>query len=247
MTTVEDSAADVSWDLAPLLEERSVDDLLDEAERRAVRLADEHGKIATFTAAELAAFMTELAAVQSLVGRAGAFAGLRFASDTSNPEHGALLQKVEERSTVIATNLLFFELEWAALDDVAAARMVADPAVETFRHHLESLRKYRGHLLSEPEEKVMAEKQVTGRAAWVRLFDEQTSAVEVDFDGEKVSLGQGLSHLFSPDRTERARAAEAVTESLAPGLRTRAFIYNTLLADKFTDDRLRKYDHWLQS
>src|SRR4051794_18658766 len=247
MTTVEDSAADVSWDLAPLLEERSVDDLLDEAERRAVRLADEHGKIATFTAAELAAFMTELAAVQSLVGRAGAFAGLRFASDTSNPEHGALLQKVEERSTVIATNLLFFELEWAALDDGAAAGLLDDPAIAIYRHHLESLRKYRGHLLSEPEEKVMAEKQVTGRAAWVRLFDEQTSAIVVELEGEKLSLGEGLSRLFAPDRDLRQRAAAAVTEPSAPGLRTRTFIYNTLLADKAVNDRLRNYGHWLES
>jgi oligoendopeptidase F len=32
---------------------------------------------------------------------------------------------------------------------------------------------------------------------------------------------------------------------LAPGLRTRAFLFNTLLADKATDDRLRRYPHWL--
>src|SRR5437870_5259636 len=108
MTTVDDSAADVSWDLAPLLEERTVDDLLDDAERRAVRLSDQRGKVTGFTAADLASFMAELALIQSLIGRAAAFASLRFAADTANPEHGALLQKVEERSTVIGTNLLFF-------------------------------------------------------------------------------------------------------------------------------------------
>src|SRR5207248_791613 len=139
------------------------------------------------------------------------------------------------------------DLEWAALDDDKAAALEADPAVGLWRHHLESLRKYRDHLLTEPEEKVMAEKDVTGRGAWVRLFDEQTSAVEVDLDGDKLTLGEALSRLFAPDRELRRRTAEAVTASLAPGLRTRTYIYNTLLADKAMNDRLRHYDHWLQS
>jgi oligoendopeptidase F len=247
MTTAAESAADVSWDLDPLLDGRSVDELLDEAERRAVALSDEHGKIAGYDAAALARFMTELSAVQSLVGRAGSYAGLRFASDTSDPEHGALMQKVEERSTTIGTHVLFFDLEWAAVDDASADALLADPSLAQWRHHLEGLRRYRPHLLTEPEERVLAEKSVTGRGAWVRLFDEQTSSVEVDLDGEKTSLGQGLSRLFAPNREMRRAAAEAVTAALAPGLRTRAFIYNTLLADKAVNDRLRKYDHWLQS
>jgi oligoendopeptidase F len=47
------------------------------------------------------------------------------------------------------------------------------------------------------------------------------------------------------DRELRRTTAEAVTEALAPGLRTRAFLFNTLLADKGIDDRLRSYPHWL--
>ena len=43
----------------------------------------------------------------------------------------------------------------------------------------------------------------------------------------------------------RRTTAEAVTAALAPGLRTRAFLFNTLLADKATDDRLRRYPNWL--
>src|SRR6185369_3414249 len=98
MSIAERSAADVAWDLDPLLDGRTVDELLDEAERRAVALSDERGRIAGYGAAELARLMAELTTVQSLVGRAGSYAGLRFASDTSDPEHGALMQKVEERS-----------------------------------------------------------------------------------------------------------------------------------------------------
>ena len=36
-----------------------------------------------------------------------------------------------------------------------------------------------------------------------------------------------------------------MTAALEPGLRTRAFVFNTLLHDKAVDDRLRRYPHWL--
>ncbi|MGH2943528.1 MAG: M3 family oligoendopeptidase, partial [Solirubrobacteraceae bacterium] len=42
-------------------------------------------------------------------------------------------------------------------------------------------------------------------------------------------------------------SAEAVTATLAPGLRTRAYIFNTLIHDKAVDDRLRHYDNWLSA
>ena len=88
---------------------------------------------------------------------------------------------------------------------------------------------------------MLADKSVTGRSAWGRLFSELTSAITVDVDGGAVSLEEALSRLQSPDREVRRVAAEAVTAGLEPGLRTRAFVFNTLLADKSTDDRLRRY------
>jgi oligoendopeptidase F len=73
------------------------------------------------------------------------------------------------------------------------------------------------------------------------------SALRVALDGEEQSLEVALSRLQSPERELRRAAAEAVSDALAPGLRTRAFIYNTLLHDKAVDDRLRSFPHWLAS
>ncbi len=44
-----------------------------------------------------------------------------------------------------------------------------------------------------------------------------------------------------------ASTAEAVSAALEPGLRTRAFIYNTLAHDKSVEDRLRHFPSWLSS
>jgi oligoendopeptidase F len=244
------TAADVAWDLEPLVDgsgEAGVDTLLDEADRVAASVAERRGTVAGLDAGGLAALMSELASIGELVGRAGSYAQLRFAVDTTDPTRGALLQRVEERATAINTKTLFFDLEWAALSDERATELLADDRLAFCRHYLSAARRYRPHLLSEPEELVMTEKAVTGRSAWTRLFSELTSAIEVDLAGARVSLEEALSRLTSPDRGERRTAADAVTRALEPGLRTRAFVFNTLLADKAVDDRLRKYSDWIAS
>ncbi len=238
-----------AWDLEPLLDgegEAGVERRMQEALTRAQAFAERYaGRLGELDGAGLAQAMHQLAEIYELLGRAGTYAGLRFSTDTANPAHGALLQLVQERETAIETTLLFFELEWAALPQERAEELLADPGLDFCRHHLRNVRRYREHLLSEPEEKILAEKSLTGASAWTRLFEELTSAIEVELDSERVALDVALSRLALPDREVRRTAAEAVTAALAPGLRTRAYVLNTLLVDKSVDDRLRRYPNWL--
>ena len=273
--------AETAWDLEPLVDgegEAGVQSRLEDALGRARAFAERYaGKLSELDSAGLAEAMTELAVIYELIGRAGTYAALRFSTDTAAPENGALLQQVQERETEIATTLLFFELEWAALSDERAGELLAGEGLDFCRHYLRNARRYREHLLTEPEEKILAEKSLTGAGAWSRLFEELTSAIEVRLPGkggspdasgqseedgstdkgeaprageapqavETVALDVALSNLMSGDRDLRRSTAEAVSAALEPGLRTRAFLFNTLLADKATDDRLRRYPSWL--
>jgi oligoendopeptidase F len=263
--------AATAWDLEPLVEgegEAGVQSRMEQALTRSQAFAERYaGKLDGLDSAGLGEAMAELAEIYEFVGRAGSYAVLRFSTDTAAPENGALLQKVQEGETQISTTLLFFELEWAALSDERAEQLLADEGLDFCRHYLRNARRYREHLLSEPEEKILAEKALTGASAWSRLFEELTSAIEVtlpgggddrgDGDGkagdapaagqaaESVALDVALSKLMDADREVRRSTAEAVSAALAPGLRTRAFLFNTLLADKATDDRLRRYPSWL--
>jgi oligoendopeptidase F len=256
MATTADHLADpellaTEWDLEPLVDGEGTDGVvrqLEQAVQRAQAFATKHaGHVAELDHEGLAAAMRELAAIEDLVGRAASYASLLFSTDTADPARGALLQKMQERATEVSTLLLFFELEWAALDDANAEQLLAGDGLEFCAHHLRSARRYRPHLLSEPEEKVLAEKSISSESAWNRLFGELVSALRVPLDGEETSLEIGLSNLLSSDRDLRRRSAEAVTIALEPGLRTRAFIYNTLLHEKAVEDRLRSYPHWLAS
>jgi len=242
---------ETAWDLEPLVEgegPEGVESRLNDALARGQAFAERYaGKLGELDGGGLTAAMRELAGIYELIGRAGTYAALRFSADTADPANGALLQKAQEQGTAIETTLLFFDLEWAALPDERAEELLAGDELDFARHHLRNVRRYRDHLLSEPEEKIVSEKSLTGAGAWTRLFEELTSSIEVDVDGntEKMALDVALSRLALSDREVRRATAEAVTAALAPGLRTRAFLFNTLLADKATEDRLRHYPSWL--
>lgn len=229
-------------------ERAAVDALLDEAERLAEDFAGRYeGRVAELDGPGLREAMEVLARISELAGRALNFAHLRFAGDTADPEIGALLQRGSERATRIQTRLLFFELEWVAIDDERAEELLATEGLDFCRHHLRLERRYRPHLLSAPEERIVTELSLTGGGAWTRLFDELTSAIRVELPDrdEPVTLDEALSGLFDPDRDRRRTVAGAVTAALQPGLRTRAYTFNTLLQEKATMDRLRSYPHWL--
>jgi len=256
MTTAADPLTDqelldTEWDLGPLVDGQGragAERMLEEGKERAAKFQTQYaGKVAELDPAALETAMGELEEINELIGRAGSYASLEFSTDTADPARGALLQLVQERATEIETLLLFFELEWAAVDDEEADRLLASYKLDRYRHHLRSVRRYRPHLLSESEEKILAEKSISSQAAWGRLFGELVAALRVDFDEKELTLEVALSRLQSPDREVRRTAADAVSTALEPGLRTRGFIYNTLVFDKSVEDRLRSYPHWLAS
>jgi oligoendopeptidase F len=244
---------EVAWDLDPLVDgegPEGADRLLADADERAARFAEAHaGRVAELDGPGLAAAMSEVEAIVDLIGRAGSYAMLRFSVDTADHANGALLARVQEKATAVETKLVFFELEWAALDDARVDELLEADGLDTTRHHLRTLRRYRPHLLSEPEEKLMTEKALTGRDAWTRLFSEVTSSIRVELPDadEGVPLDVALSRLMAPDGEIRRTTAEAVNAALEPGLRTRAYVFNTLLQDKSVDDRLRSYPSWIAS
>lgn len=250
--TTDLTAADVAWDIDSILPPGvTPTDLFDQADALADSLGSLRGRVGQLDAGQLAEAMHTMAELHDLGSRASYHAMLAFSTATDDPARGAAMAAAQERSTATATKLIFFDLEWAAADDRHVAEVLADPRLDFCRHHLDNLRLSRPYLLSEAEETVMAEKSQTGFGAWVRLFDELTSAITLDLPddlgGSGVPLMQGLSMLQHPDRPVRQQVAAAVSAGLEPGLRTRAYLFNALLHDKAIDDRLRGFPSWISS
>lgn len=152
------------WDLGPLVDGDAADGakrLLKTADVRASAFAETYaGRVADLDSDQLRDAMRELAAISELAGRAASYASLSFSTDMADPTRGALLAYVQERATQISTRLLFCELEWAALDDEHAESLLQAPDMDFCNHYLRSARRYRPHLLTEPEERILAEKSI---------------------------------------------------------------------------------------
>lgn len=242
-------AEEVRWDLTDLYADvDTLENDLAQADDDADAFADDYrDQVAQLDAEGLAAALARYEALQDRLGRCYTYAYLNWSTATNDEARGALLQRVREAYTRIAQKLIFFELEWSKADDDHADALLRDPRLEQYRHYLELERLHRKYLLTEPEEKILAEKSITGASAWNRFFDEMMGAARFILDGEPLSQQEILAKLYDSDRTLRRRAALAFTEGLVERRQQLSFVFNTLLADKASNDRLRGFEHWLKS
>ncbi|MGE3820261.1 MAG: M3 family oligoendopeptidase [Isosphaeraceae bacterium] len=247
------SADGIAWDLSDLYdgpEDPRIEADLDEAQRRAAAFEKTYrGKIDAPggpPASTLLEALTELESLSERMDRPSIFAGLRHAAKSDDPARGALVARTQERRTQINKHLIFFDLEWVKLDDEAAAALVNAPELSRYRHLLSEKRAWRPHLLSEPEEKILEEKSVTGRSAFVRLFEETVAALTCPFtrDGvtESLSTQQILARLYDSDRATRKAAAEGLTEGLKSQARLLTYLFNTVVLDHKSDCALRDFE-----
>lgn len=244
------SADGVAWNLHDLyagVDDPRIDGDLDAAHARARAFeAAYRGTIALGPTADLLlAAVTELEGLLEQMDRSVAYASLMHAARTDDPSHGALLMRTRERRTAINKHLIFFDLEWMAVADDQAAALLSDPRLARYRHYLDQKRAWKPHYLTEPEEKLLEEKSVTGRAAFVRLFDETVASLTFPFEhggaSERLSLQQINAKLYDADRAARQAAAEGLTRGLRDNARLLTFLMNTLVLDHRTDCGLRRF------
>ncbi len=244
-------AEDVLWDLSIFYDSAS-DPAIQQDLDRLVQMADEYaatyrGRVAQLDAEEMVDALVEQEEIQDFAGRISSFAFLNYATDTNDPKLGALVQKITEYGSQLSQKLMFFDLEWKDVPDEQANKLLADPTLGKYKHPLEADRRYKPYTLSEPEEQILVEKSVTGRSAWTRLFTQITSALRFEYDGEPLTQSQVLAKLHEPDREVRHKAADSLTAGLKSRAMELTFIFNVLVADKASDDRLRGYPEWISA
>ena len=250
MSEQKNSAEGVRWNLNDIykgLEDPMIDKDIAESMRRAEAFEKANrGKLAKgMKPADLLEAVKEYETIYEMITKPAWYAGLLFAGDTNKMEHGAFLAKTREKMTDVRKHLLFFELEWCALDDAKAKKLIDAPELKHYSNFLKSARRFKPYLLSEAEEKIMDAKRNTGRAAFVRYFDETLGSLKypVTHNGktEEMSLEEALSNLYSPDRSLRIAAHKGITQTLKANIRMFSYVFNIVAADHHLDDGFRKY------
>ncbi len=240
------AAALPTWDLRDLYPAPDSPVLaadLDRAEAEAKAFAAAHaGRLAGMGGAALGAAIGEYERIEEILGRVMSYAQLLFAADSTDPAVGKFYQSMTERVTVISSHLIFFTLELNRLDDAVLEAKLADPAAAKWRPWLRDLRVFRPHQLDDALEKLLHEKEVTGRGAWSRLFDETIAGMRVSVGGEELTVSAALNKLSDRDRSVREAAGKAIGAAFGERGKLFSLITNTLAKDKEISDTWRRYE-----
>ena len=176
------------------------------------------------------------------LGKLMTFSGLQYYSDLNNPDFGSLYQNFQEKASLLAAHMVFFTIDLARLtSDSINNALKSTPALSRYNHWLEVVRKYQPHQLSEELERYAVEKSVTGRNAWVRLYDETLASMKLKYDGELLPLEAVVHKMGDKSGAVRKAAAHALSEGLTNQLPLFTTITNVLAKDKEIDDKWRHF------
>ncbi|MEM7221551.1 MAG: M3 family oligoendopeptidase [Pseudomonadota bacterium] len=240
------------WDLADLYpgpRSEALERDLAGADQAAKDFAEQHqGKLATHSGDQLAAAVKAYEQVQETLGRLMSYAQLVYSGDMSDPEIGRFYQSIQERVTGISSHLLFFTLEINRMEAAQLeAKQAESPALGHYGPWLRDVRALAEHQLDDALEKLLLEKQVTGRAAWTRLFDETMAALRFPLDGQELTSAEILNKFSDPDGAVRKAASASFGKVLSANLRTFALVTNTLAKDKSIEDNWRDFQRPVSS
>lgn len=151
--------------------------------------------------------VNQQAQIADLMQRIQAYGELWFASNTQDQAALNYMARVDQFSAGIQNRSLFFSLWWKDLDDRNASRLMAVSG--DYRYWLEVMRLFKPHTLSEPEEKIINIKDVTGVRALQTLYDTITNryTFKITVDGEEKELTRDELMVYARHFDPALRAA----------------------------------------
>ena len=163
----------------------------------------------------------------------GGFASLTFSGDTQSQAAQSLMQRVEQFFAEMENRTLFFTLWWKDLADEDAARLIASSG--DLKYWLEEMRHFKPHTLSEPEEKIINIKNVTGASALQMLYRLMTNRysfkVQVGDEVKEMTRGQLMVYVRQADPELRARAYQELYRVYGDDGTILGQIYQSLVRD----------------
>ncbi|HTP02523.1 MAG TPA: M3 family oligoendopeptidase [Anaerolineales bacterium] len=183
-------------------------------------------------------------AIGRILSRIFGFAALSFAANTQDQAAQTLQARVDLFAAEMGNRTLFFSLWWKDVDEQNAQRLL--DASGDYRYYLEQIRKFKPHTLTEPEEKIVNIKNVTGISALNTLYDAITNRyiykLELDGETKELTLGELAAYRFSPDPDVRARSYQEQFRVFNADGPILGQMYQTIVRDWHNENiSLRKY------
>ncbi len=205
------------------------------------------GKVAKMSGTSLAKAIAEYEALQDVMGKLGSYASLMFAKNMQDPKIAQFYQNTSEKLTTLSSLVLFFTLDINKLSDAQMKEKLKTPALKKYGSWIRDIRSFKPYQLSDEIEKLLLEKQVAGRAAWNRLFDETIAGLRFPYEGKELNEPQIFEFLSSKDGKVREKAAKVIGEVFKKNAPLFTLVTNTLAKDKEIEDNWRGFKQPISS
>jgi len=214
--------------------------------QRAVKLSKDfakryQGNLADINGKELGQAIGDFEVITEILHKVMSYAQLLYSANVSDGECGRFYQTTQERITDISGETLFFQLELNRLDDDVLNKQLESKDATHYAPWIRNVRAFRDYQLSDELEKLLHEKSVSGRSAWIRLFDETEASLTFLLDGKELGISDILNQLSDTDKKQRKKAAKVLGEVLSKNIKLFSLITNTMAKDKATEDAWRSY------
>ena len=221
-------------DLFPALDSPELEQTFTDLETQVANFESMRSQLSSqIKQAEFMNFVTLLEEINQLGSRLYAFAGLSFSADTQDQIAQTLVARVDQFIAILQNRTLFFSLWWKDLDDDNAARLMSEAG--DYRYWLEEMRHFKPHTLTEPEEKIINIKNVTGVSALGNLYDSITNRytfkLQVDGEVKELTRGELMVYVRQHDADLRAAAYQELYRVYGEEGPILGQMYQTLVRD----------------
>ena len=234
------------WNIEAMIPDESIiDGALEDIEKQAGEYAKAYGGRLTSDAATLLSAFKERDSIWRKLEKIYVYARMRRDEDNSDSRYQAMSSKCNAVIAAVSAALAFFtpELLSASEDDVMGF-VDKEPGLEEYRFAIKDTFRQKAHILSQPEENIMAQmSEVTG--ATNDIFTMLNNAdMKFPEDGDKVAVTHGnyITFMESHDRGVRKAAYEAMYDPYKSLINTIATCYNYNTKSDVINARIRKYE-----
>ncbi len=196
-------------------------------------------KITKLSPSQLLKAIIELENIDIKIDKIMSYAHLLVAEDGNNEKNKIFYQQMQEQITNIASSIVFFSLELNEVSNAKLNKIYADKKLEPYKNWIKNIRKFKPYQLDVKTEKLLQEKSITSRSAWVRLFDDTIASLKFPFKGKNLSSAEIFNFLSDNKESNRKKSAEVVSAVLKDNISLFTSITNNLAKDKSINDKWR--------
>ena len=168
--------------------------------------------------------------------------GLGYKLNTKDNALSNACQKMTELYSKCDEILCKFNIAMQKLDYKAIeSKLKTDSELAKYRTYIKNVFKYKEHILSEPEEILLAKIGACGDS-WYKFHEGTLTRIEFPFDGKKLTLSDVLDKAAHGETEEiREKASKALSDGLKKNEYALVSVFNNIALESRVFGEIRKY------